>query len=198
MLHLENHALSRSQSCQRPRDPRSQLAPHQVPLRTRSRPVVRDLVDDAVLFTGGVGYDGRIFLAHLALAEMIEAEVGDDPVDPGVERTLEAEAAEVSIRLEERVLVDVARVLLGTGQMQGQSENRVVILTDEFFEGTSVTALRSADQLGIVDAAWALPHHSSPAGSDFETALSHHANGSCVLRYRDCHQPSRNLCSPWT
>src|SRR5512143_76791 len=73
MLHLENNSLTRSQSRQRSRDSCSQFAPHQVAFRTCSRPVVRNLVDDAVLFAGGVGYDRRIFLAYLALAQMIEA-----------------------------------------------------------------------------------------------------------------------------
>ena len=46
---------------------------------------------------------------------MVEAEVGDDAVDPGVEGALEAEVAEVAISLEEGLLLDVLGILLGTG-----------------------------------------------------------------------------------
>jgi len=49
---------------------------------------------------------------------MIEAKIRYDPVNPCVKRTFKPEIANVFVGLEEGVLVDVLRVLLGTGEME--------------------------------------------------------------------------------
>ena len=46
----------------------------------------------------------RVFPAGLPLAQMIEAEVGDDPVNPGIKRALEAEIPDMAIGLQEGFL----------------------------------------------------------------------------------------------
>src|SRR5262249_40765740 len=90
-----------------------------------------------------------VLFARLAAAQMVETKVGDDAVDPGVERALEAEVPEMAIRLQERFLVDVLRVGLRTGEVQRQAQDRVVVLADECLERGAVTALRRADQIAV-------------------------------------------------
>src|SRR5512146_1712264 len=157
MLHFKYHPLARSQSCQGPANPCAQFASHQVALGACAGAIVGDLVDDAVLFAVGIGDDWSVFFPNLALAKVIEAKVGHDPVDPRIERTLKAEATEIAICLQERVLVDIACILLGPGKVESQAEDSVVVLPDQFLEGGAVAALGSTDQLGVVDAALALP-----------------------------------------
>jgi hypothetical protein len=62
---------------------------------------------------------------------MVQAQVGHNAVKPGVERALEAEVPDVSIGLQEGLLVDILGVLLGTGQVQGQPQDRLVVLPDQ-------------------------------------------------------------------
>src|SRR5258707_11172190 len=94
---------------------------------------------------------------------MIEAQVGYDAVNPGVERTLEAKASDVLVGLEEGVLIDILGVVLGAGQVQRQAQDGVIVVTHEFLEGGAVPALRLADENRIVDAAF-LTSHAAPRG----------------------------------
>ena len=54
-------------------------------------PVVGDIAQQVDLLAGGVDHHRLVFAAGFAPTQMVEAEVGHDAVDPGVEGTLEAE-----------------------------------------------------------------------------------------------------------
>ena len=84
---------------------------------------------------------------------MIQTQIRYDPVNPRVKRTLKPEAADVLISFQERVLVNVLRVLFGSGEMEGEPQYRVVVVADEFLEGGAVTALCLADEHRVIDAA---------------------------------------------
>jgi hypothetical protein len=84
---------------------------------------------------------------------MIQAQIRYDPVNPSVERTLKAEAADVLISFQERVLVNVLSVLFGSGEMEGEPQYRVIVVTDEFLEGGAVPALCLPDEHRVIDAA---------------------------------------------
>ena len=94
---------------------------------------------------------------------MIETQIGHDPVNPRVEGTLEAKAADVLVGLEEGVLIDVLGVVLGPGEMKSQPQHRLIVVTHEFLEGGAVSALRLSDQHRVVYAAF-LPSHAAPRG----------------------------------
>src|SRR5882762_9853645 len=82
---------------------------------------------------------------------MIEAEVGDDPVDPRVEGTFKTEAAQILVSLEEGLLIDVLGVRLRSRQMQRQPQNRLIVMTHQDLEGSAVSLLRLADQTRVVN-----------------------------------------------
>ena len=68
-------------------------------------------VGDTFFVMTGIQFRGLIFRARLAAAQVIQADVGDDAVEPSVKAALETEAMEVAVDLEEGFLVDVASVL---------------------------------------------------------------------------------------
>ena len=83
---------------------------------------------------------------------MIETQVRHDPVNPCVEGTLEPEAADVLVSLEEGILIHVLGVVFSSGEMQGETQHRLIVVAYEFLEGGAVPALRLADQHRVVDA----------------------------------------------
>ena len=107
----------------------------------------------------GVGRDRGVFFPHLPFSQEIQTEIGDDAVDPGVERTLKAEVVNVPVRLEERFLVNILRVLLVAGQMVSQAQHGAVVLAHEILERGAIPALCFPDQLRVIHAASGLPHY---------------------------------------
>ena len=164
MLHLEHHALARCQLGQGFGNARSQLTPHQVALGTCARSHVGNLIQHVVGATVGVGRDARIFLAHLPLAQQIEAQIGHDAINPGVERALEAEIADVPVGLQEGFLINVLRVLLRARQVIGQAKHGAIVLAHQFLERGVIATLCFSDQLRIVHSALGLPHQTPPIG----------------------------------
>jgi len=53
--------------------------------------------------------------------------------------------------------------VLGAREMQGQAQDRLIVVTHQFLEGGAVPALRLADEDRIVYAAF-LPSHAAPRG----------------------------------
>ena len=54
---------------------------------------------------------GRLFFrVTAAAAQMIEANIRNDSIDPGVEGAFEAEAAQIAIDLQEGLLIDVSSI----------------------------------------------------------------------------------------
>ena len=82
---------------------------------------------------------------------MVEAEIGHDAVDPGVEGALEAEVAHALVRLQERFLINVLGFVLRSGEMHGQPENGLVVMPHQLLEGSAIAALRFADQQRVID-----------------------------------------------
>ena len=58
-----------------------------------------------------IGLVGNLLLQGLALPKMIQADVGGDPVNPGVKAGLETETAKRSISFEKRLLENFSRLL---------------------------------------------------------------------------------------
>src|SRR5712691_4775045 len=89
----------------------------------------------------------------MLLAQMIQTEIGDDTIDPGVEGALETEAREIDVGAEKRLLIDILSIFLRTGEVDSQPQHRSIVLPYQFFEGGSVSLLSFADERGIVHAA---------------------------------------------
>src|SRR5262245_53526482 len=116
MLELEYHTLARCESAESAIDAVAKLSPHQIPLRIRSGSVIRHAIEHIVLLTLGIDSDRCVFLSHLFFSQMIQAEVGHDAVDPGIERTFEAEVTHALVCLQERVLINVLRLVFRSAQ----------------------------------------------------------------------------------
>ena len=84
------------------------------------------------------------------LAQVIQAEIGDDAIDPGVERALEAEARQIDVGAKKGFLIDVLTIFLRAGEMDRQAQHGAIILPHQFFEGGGVALLGFADQRGVI------------------------------------------------
>jgi hypothetical protein len=81
---------------------------------------------------------------------MVEAQIRHDAVDPGIERALEPEAADVDVSAQEGFLVDVLAVFLGAGEVNRQAEYGPVVLANQFFKSGGIAELCSADELRVI------------------------------------------------
>ncbi len=153
MPQFKHHALTRGQFLQSPANPPAQLSPHQVPLGIRAGSAVWHLLQHIVLLAGLIGRHRRFFLAHLLFAQMIEAKIGYDAIDPGIERALKAKIGYALVRFEERFLVYILGLVLVTGELHGQPHHRLIVVPHQLLERGAVTALRFADQQRVIDTA---------------------------------------------
>src|SRR5256885_1884218 len=96
---LRSVSCARRELAQRPVDLAAEFATHQVALGIGVRACVRRLIDQAVLVAFGIGEHRRVFFADPLFAKVVEAKIGDDAVDPGIERALKTEAAQVLVGL---------------------------------------------------------------------------------------------------
>ena len=112
---------------------------------------VGDVRHEIHFVAAGVEHSGGIFATRFTATQLVEAQVGDDPVQPGVKRTLKPEVAEVPVRLDEGVLMYILRVLLVAQHVQRKAEDALVVAPDERIERTAITALRLPDELVVFD-----------------------------------------------
>src|ERR1700722_15678761 len=113
VLQFEDHALARRKPFHGRSDARLNLFAKELPFGIERRAVFAlalEEIRDAFLMSPGVRLGGLILGSGLTPPELIEAHVGDDPVEPGVETALETKAVEIAVNLEERLLINVARV----------------------------------------------------------------------------------------
>ena len=73
MLQLKNHALAWCELLQCAGNAAAQFATHQVALRIAARPGIRNVIENVILFSCRIGSHGRVFLANLPFANMIQA-----------------------------------------------------------------------------------------------------------------------------
>src|SRR5947209_3554149 len=84
-------------------------------------------------------------------AKMIEAEIGDNAVDPRIKRALESKPRQFDISAQESFLVNILTILRRTGEANRHAENRSVILMNKLLEGCGIALLRSPNQLRVVN-----------------------------------------------
>src|SRR4051794_6571730 len=104
MPQFEYHSLPRRQLPERLFHALANLPAEQTPMRITS----------GTSFRSGIGSVQRsfrrrnhrgLFLANLSLAQLIQAEVRRDPVQPGMETAIETELIQISIYAQESFLV---------------------------------------------------------------------------------------------
>ena len=83
------------------------------------------------LVAGVVQHHCLILAAGLAAAQLVQAKIGHDPVDPGIKRALEAEISDIPECLQKGFLINILGVVLGSGQVQGQPKNLLLILAHQ-------------------------------------------------------------------
>src|SRR5882672_10958186 len=96
---------------------------------------------------------------------MIKTQIGNDAVDPGIERTFETEAAHVPVGFEESLLVNILGLMLRACQPQGQTQDGLVVAAHEVLEGSAVSALSLPHQNGVVNAVQTLSGHFALTGA---------------------------------
>jgi hypothetical protein len=82
---------------------------------------------------------------------MVQAEIGNNAINPGVKRALKTEVPDVPVGLQEGLLIDIVRVGVGAGQVQRQAQHGLVILAHQCLESGTVSALGGANQFAIID-----------------------------------------------
>jgi hypothetical protein len=81
---------------------------------------------------------------------MIETQIGDNAVDPGVERALKPEAANIYVSPEKSFLVNILAIFLRPSEMNRQAKHGPVVLPNQFFESSGVAELSPADELRVI------------------------------------------------
>src|ERR1700690_31136 len=114
MLQLEHHPLARRESLHGTNDAAPQLAAGHVAFRAGTGPLIRNTVQDLFFLAVGGDRGGQVPITRRSLSQVIETQIGDDTVDPGIERALKPEAAYVHVSAEEGFLIDVLAVFLRT------------------------------------------------------------------------------------
>src|SRR3981189_3715788 len=99
----------------------------------------------------GIQLGRLVFGPRLAAAQMVQASVGDDAVEPSVKAALEAETVEVTVNLEECFLIDVPRVLGTLHEIESQAQDVPVEAAHQFLESRAAARLRFRDQGPLVE-----------------------------------------------
>src|SRR2546428_13721232 len=77
---------------------------------------------------------GLVSRPSLAPTEVIEANVGYDAVEPGVEAAFKAEAVEIPIDFEKGFLIDVPRILRPAHHVQRQAHDVAIVAAAKLLE----------------------------------------------------------------
>ena len=91
---------------------------------------------------------------------MIEADVGDDAVRPGIKAALEAEARQILVNFQEGFLINVAGIFGLVQNIQGNSQDVAVVAVHQLFKRFAVAALRAFDQGALIGRSQAAPRDS--------------------------------------
>ncbi len=89
----------------------------------------------------GVGLWSLILRPRLAPPQMIEANVGDNSVEPGIKAAFEAKAVKIAVNLEECLLINVPRVFRALHQVQRQPQHIPVEAVHKLLESRTVAGL---------------------------------------------------------
>src|SRR5260370_13162752 len=80
---------------------------------------------------------------------MIQADIGDNAIKPGVETAFEAEAMQVAVDLQEGFLIDVAGVFGALHQAQGKAQDVAVVSTHKLLKRKAAARLSFLDKSAL-------------------------------------------------
>lgn len=149
VAHFEDHAFARRQIGEGPIDAGTQFAGKQPALRVVVGALFFDGLEQVIFATGGFRH-WRLFFADLPFAEVVQADVGDDPVEPGGKTAIEAERVEIAEDAEKCFLVDVFGLFGRPEQVHGDPEDVLIVGLDESGEGVLIALLRGTDERRFV------------------------------------------------
>src|SRR5580704_8044912 len=86
----------------------------------------------------------------VAAAQVIEADVCDDAINPSIESAFEAEAVEIAVNLEKGFLVDIPRIFRAAQHIEREPQNLAIVALHEHLESGAVTRLRALDQRSVI------------------------------------------------
>src|SRR6185312_17406539 len=121
----------------------------------------------AVHLAVGRRHGGLLFLAHLAFPDLVETQIRNYAVQPGVKAAIEAECMQIAVDAQERLLIHVAGIFLRTEQIQRQTQHRLIIEAYELLKRFAIAALSCADKGSFV-----LPLRRAPSGDFSERVYS--------------------------
>ena len=75
-----------------------------------------------------------VFRAAASAAQMIEADIGDDTVHPGIKAALEAETRQIFVNFQESFLINVASVFGLVQDVQGNAQDVAVVAVHELLQ----------------------------------------------------------------
>src|SRR6266550_3548221 len=107
VLHLKNNPFTRRQPLHRRGDARFDFLADESTFGVQRGAVFAlalEEISDALLVYSGIQLGRLVFGARLSAAQVVQADVGDDAVEPGIKAALEAESVEIPVDLEEGFL----------------------------------------------------------------------------------------------
>src|SRR5258708_19257182 len=137
VLHLKNNAFARRQALHRGGDARFDFLANEGALAIQRGPVLAlafEKIRDAFLVVRGIQFRRLIFRTRLSAAQVIQADVGDDAVEPGVKAALETKTMEIAVNLEESFLVDLPGVLGALHNIKPHTHAVPTMPTQHFLE----------------------------------------------------------------
>src|ERR1700676_285415 len=130
MLHFKNNALAWRKQFHRRGYARLDFFSEEPPLRIERGTVLAlafEEIAEAFVVIRGVELGCWVFRPRLAAAQLVQAYVGDDAIEPGIEAALEAETMQVAVHLEERLLINVAGVFRTLHQVHAQAKHAAAV-----------------------------------------------------------------------
>jgi len=92
-------------------DALAQLAAHQAALRAGAGALIGYPIEHFLVFANARTFPDQVPPPRLLLPQMIQTQIGYDPVDPRIEGRLETEAVQVDVGSQERLLIDVLTII---------------------------------------------------------------------------------------
>jgi hypothetical protein len=80
-------------------------------------------------------------VSHCPFPQLIQADVGHDPVKPSMKAAIEAEGMQVAVHAKKRLLIHVPRIFRRPQQIHRKPEHTLIIGADQLLEGFLVAAL---------------------------------------------------------
>ncbi len=154
MLHFKHDALARRQAFQRRGNPLADFDSHHAALGIGRRILFLLTVEKIGGRSVPVQVDRKlrrlIFRAATAPPEMVEADVGDDAIHPGVETALEPKTGQIFVNFQEGFLVNVAGIFGSVQDIQSDSQDVAVVTMNQLLKRFAVATLRAFNQSSII------------------------------------------------